>query len=266
MHRDTIRQQALELAFIAAQCRAVTDLQAHLCPALASALGGHLVIFHQIDTVSGIEIGVPWPAGDRYATDLRHYGSVMMHSPLIRHFRTVPTARVVRLSDLLARRRWHDNPVYRESHRALDIDDHLVMAEFQERGVGFGISVGRSGTRFPESARSLATLVEPHLRVAIRRCLQSFSPYRALTITPQPAWYIAVGPAVVTSAGKSPLTPRQRQVMGLIAAGRSNQQISRSLGVSVRTVDKHVELAFRSLDAHSRTEAVGRWAVSQSSD
>lgn len=51
------------------------------------------------------------------------------------------------------------------------------------------------------------------------------------------------------------LTPRELQVLGLLVAGRSNQQISRSLAVTPRTVATHVEHVMRKLEAPSRTLA-----------
>jgi DNA-binding CsgD family transcriptional regulator len=54
------------------------------------------------------------------------------------------------------------------------------------------------------------------------------------------------------------LTPRERQVLELVAAGHSNQLIARRLGVRRRTVDKHLEHAYAKLGVCSRTAAVAR--------
>ena len=39
----------------------------------------------------------------------------------------------------------------------------------------------------------------------------------------------------------APLTPRQAEVLGWIAAGKRNREIAKLLGCSMRTVEKHVE-------------------------
>jgi DNA-binding NarL/FixJ family response regulator len=61
-------------------------------------------------------------------------------------------------------------------------------------------------------------------------------------------------PAPDTSAGSLPhLSPRQSQVMMLIAQGRSNKEIARDLGLGEGTVKVHVAALFRALEVTSRT-------------
>lgn len=62
-----------------------------------------------------------------------------------------------------------------------------------------------------------------------------------------------------TTGGRSksvPLTPRQREILRLIADGLENKQIARKLGIGVHTVKTHVSRVLHKLGAASRTEAV----------
>ncbi|HEY0184522.1 MAG TPA: response regulator transcription factor [Rhodopila sp.] len=52
------------------------------------------------------------------------------------------------------------------------------------------------------------------------------------------------------------LTPREREILGLIGEGLSNKAMARRLGISVHTVKFHLEALFNKLDATSRAEAV----------
>jgi two-component system, NarL family, response regulator LiaR len=52
------------------------------------------------------------------------------------------------------------------------------------------------------------------------------------------------------------LTPRQREILRLLAAGLENKQIARQLGIGVHTVKTHVSRVLAKLGAGSRTEAV----------
>ena len=52
------------------------------------------------------------------------------------------------------------------------------------------------------------------------------------------------------------LTPREIEVLHLLAQGQANKQIAARLGISERTVKFHVIAIFRKLDATNRTEAV----------
>jgi DNA-binding NarL/FixJ family response regulator len=59
---------------------------------------------------------------------------------------------------------------------------------------------------------------------------------------------------------RSPLTPRELEVLVAMADGMSNKTIARRLGISYHTVKFHVAAILAKLDADSRTEAVARAA------
>jgi two-component system nitrate/nitrite response regulator NarL len=63
--------------------------------------------------------------------------------------------------------------------------------------------------------------------------------------TPAPA-----GPALFTD-----LTPREAEILCLLAEGQSNKVIARNLGISDGTVKLHVKAILRKLGVHSRVEA-----------
>jgi two-component system, NarL family, nitrate/nitrite response regulator NarL len=52
------------------------------------------------------------------------------------------------------------------------------------------------------------------------------------------------------------LTPREREVLALLADGLGNKQIAARLGITTNTVKTHVELLFEKLGVSSRAEAV----------
>ena len=52
------------------------------------------------------------------------------------------------------------------------------------------------------------------------------------------------------------LTPREREILGLIGQGLSNKAMARRLGISVHTIKFHMEALFIKLDATSRSEAL----------
>jgi DNA-binding NarL/FixJ family response regulator len=54
------------------------------------------------------------------------------------------------------------------------------------------------------------------------------------------------------------LTAREVEVLGLLARGRTNEQIARSLFLSVKTVRNNVSAIFAKLGVASRAEAVAR--------
>jgi len=53
-----------------------------------------------------------------------------------------------------------------------------------------------------------------------------------------------------------PLTPREREVLEMLAGGLSNRRIAEHLGIRENTVKAHVAAVLAKLGAESRTEAV----------
>jgi DNA-binding NarL/FixJ family response regulator len=62
------------------------------------------------------------------------------------------------------------------------------------------------------------------------------------------------------SQGRDLLSPREAQILRLIARGLTNRTIAREIGVAPRTADQHVHNIFIKVGVRSRTEAV-RYAV-----
>lgn len=62
------------------------------------------------------------------------------------------------------------------------------------------------------------------------------------------------------------LSPRQRQVARLVAAGRRNAEIAAQLGLSERTVEKHVSAVLDRLDVSSRAAVAARIGAQRPSE
>lgn len=52
------------------------------------------------------------------------------------------------------------------------------------------------------------------------------------------------------------LTPREREILELLAEGRTNCEVARLLCLSPGTIRKHLESTYKKLDVHTRTAAV----------
>jgi DNA-binding CsgD family transcriptional regulator/tetratricopeptide (TPR) repeat protein len=69
---------------------------------------------------------------------------------------------------------------------------------------------------------------------------------------------VRLGRRAVADADGSGLSRREREVVRLLAVGRTNREIAQDLFLSPRTVDMHVRNILRKLDCRSRVEAAGR--------
>jgi DNA-binding CsgD family transcriptional regulator len=74
------------------------------------------------------------------------------------------------------------------------------------------------------------------------------------------ALVVAGSRAAREAEGDVSLTPRELEVLALLAEGASNKSIGRRLGISAHTAKYHVASLMEKLDAVSRTDAVAHAA------
>jgi len=87
--------------------------------------------------------------------------------------------------------------------------------------------------------------------VAGLRLVARGEPAEAVLATPEPR---------ETQADELGLTPREQEVLALLAEGASNKLIARRLGISVHTAKFHVGSLLNKFDAIGRTDAVAHAA------
>jgi len=60
------------------------------------------------------------------------------------------------------------------------------------------------------------------------------------------------------------VTPRQAQILGLVASGLSDKEIASRLGVSPRTIQSHLDRLYLEHGLHKRSAAVAAWLRNRS--
>ena len=55
---------------------------------------------------------------------------------------------------------------------------------------------------------------------------------------------------------QSSVTARERQILNLIVGGKSNKEISATLGISIKTVDRHRTSLMAKLEVHSAAQLI----------
>jgi len=109
---------------------------------------------------------------------------------------------------------------------------------------------GQSATLYLEATDAVADVVA-------RFTLDPEAPI--VPVTPDVAG-AAVAGSSSTSAATGGLTPREVEVLRLLAAGETNGQIAAALGLSINTVERHVSNLYRRIDVRGRAEATA-WAI-----
>ncbi len=147
---------------------------------------------------------------------------------------------ISKIADFYSARQWHATGMYHDLYRPAGIEHYIQLclpeASGQPPGPGRSVRLVLSrgpGPDFSERDRALLTLLRPHLHQAYRD-------------------------AERRRRGTPELTPRQWEMLRLVAAGHTNGQIARRLGVSEGTVRIHLQNIYGRLQVSNRTAAVTR--------
>jgi DNA-binding CsgD family transcriptional regulator len=143
---------------------------------------------------------------------------------------------------------WPHSPTARLLSEVLDVDHVLGVPLPDSTTPVTGCLVYRSGTDFTDDHLVMAERAQP-LLAAVERQRQLLVEWRR-TLGP--------GGAPDQRAADCALTPREITVLLLLTDALTADAIGRRLGISIRTVHKHVENIYRKLGTRDRVGTVLR--------
>jgi DNA-binding NarL/FixJ family response regulator len=108
------------------------------------------------------------------------------------------------------------------------------------------------------SAYDYPQYAEAALRLGAAGYVVKTAPVRELTDAIQRAAAGGLAFGVRPQVGVPRLSRREREVVGLVVEGRSNDEVGAGLGIGVTTVETHLKRIFERFGLRSRTELVAR--------
>lgn len=196
------------------------------------------------DTV--VVIARPVPS----AAHVRAFARLAHENPLVRRYLTTQDGRAYRFSDVVSRDELHALAIYRELYAALGVEHQIAFTLPHTSGRILGVALSRGQRDYSDAERDLINLARPFLIQAYQNAIA-----HDLARSGRPD---GDGVAVLAALRETGLTAREAEVVHLVALGRSNRHAAASLGISHRTVGKHLEQAFRKLGTRDRSTAAAR--------
>jgi DNA-binding CsgD family transcriptional regulator len=213
-----------------------------------------ILTYNEIDTRRQRARMVEEPAGvidDQEVATFEHHAH---QHPLITHYAQTRDSRPRKISDFLSLSEFRRLGLYQEFFGKLPISYQMAVTIPSSRELVIGIAVNRSAHDFSERDRAVLDLMRPHLVQAYRNAAERAT-LRERAETAEQAMSSAPGRQL------SCLTKRERDVLVLVAEGKTNPQIAEHLRLSSRTVQKHLEHVYEKLEVRSRTAAAMRLAA-----
>ncbi len=145
---------------------------------------------------------------------------------------------IVQVTDFYSVREFRSTGMYCDVYRPQGFEHHIALFLPEPAGAGGGRTarlffLRGQGRAFSERDRALLTLLRPHMQLAYLDAERRRHPV-------------------------PDLTPRHWDLLHLIAAGHTNTQIARQLGLSEGTVRTHLENIYGRLEVSNRTAAIIR--------
>jgi DNA-binding CsgD family transcriptional regulator len=244
-------QPSSDLLELIAETHELLDLAAfreRLLAAIGRAVGCEWVSLNEIASDGApIAVHTNKPIDD---WAIAAFAGVVHENPLIRHYAETRDARTLRISDVCSRAAFQKTGFYREFFALLGLEHQMAFTLPTDYGRILGVAISRGEPDFSDRERDLIESARAFLIQAYRNSLllsaarddpDALDGARGLS----PARLLELG-----------LSLRQAQVLRLVAAGASDAAVAEQLGLSPRTVQKHLQLAYRTLGARNRTDAV----------
>ncbi|MFC0111434.1 helix-turn-helix transcriptional regulator [Kibdelosporangium aridum] len=145
----------------------------------------------------------------------------------------------VALTDLAAPSVLRRFQFYVDFYRPEGTADQLVCAIRSTGRLGTVITFNRDRYGFSDRDRAVVDLIAPHVSSALA-VRERIAALRAPDVD------------------LADCTPREREVIALVASGATDREVARALSISPRTVHKHLERIYRKFDVTSRTSLIAR--------
>lgn len=177
------------------------------------------------------------PEGAISAADRAAFDRFFAEHPLVRFHSTTPGSGSHRISDSVADAQFRESGLYNEYYRRIGIDHVVAVPLFVDRGLLVSFVLNRRKRDFGDRECALLDLVREPLGAL----------YRNLLARQRAGGFASL-----------PVTPREREVLAWLAAGKTDRDIGEILGMSPRTVQKHLQHIYEKLGVETRTAAVVR--------
>jgi len=253
MKHLTRNDYAAALALVARLQPAASDARRFANEAVLALTGfvaSEVTTLSECDLVSGRRRVVGLPGVRLDERDIECFDRHFFEHPLVRYHGFEGGRVTRRISDSLSRSEFRRTAIYADYYQRVGLEHTVAVPLLIDERRLVSVVLNRRGLDFSERDCERLEVLRPHLAFLYRQAgRHDASPGHAEATTVQPA---------TPDAGPAGLTPRENEVLHWLAHGKTDAEIAALLGLSPRTVQKHLEHVYIKLGVETRTAAVMR--------
>jgi DNA-binding CsgD family transcriptional regulator len=183
----------------------------------------------------------------------RAFGEYAFQNPLIAHHMRTLDGRAYRFSDVISVEEYHQLDLYQHLYKPMGVEYQIAFTLPATAGRVLAIALSRGDRDYSDEERDLINRARPFLIQAWRNAIEHTA-LRDEVAARAPGSRLPSSVPAGAFADHG-LTARETDVLVLVARGRSNRDTAAILGISPRTVQKHLENCFRKLGVSDRSAA-----------
>jgi DNA-binding CsgD family transcriptional regulator len=177
---------------------------------------------------------------------LEVFAPLVRQNPLVRRLEETRDGRAYRISDVTTQEEFRSLQIYRDFYGIIGVEYQMAFTLPHSPDRILGVALSRREHDYTDAERDFANRARPFLIQAYRTAVE-FERVRAQ--------FGSNGAALMYSLRAKGLTGREAEVVRFVALGRSNRDAAAELGISERTIGKHLERAFKKLGVGNRSAA-----------
>jgi DNA-binding CsgD family transcriptional regulator len=184
---------------------------------------------------------------------LELFAELAHENPIYQRWQRTHDGRAYRFSDVTTREQLGATELYRRVYAPLGIEHQIAFTLPCRPDRVLAAVLSRPDRDFTDRERDFINRSRPYLIQAYRNAV-AYSELRDRSSA-----------GLERALSEFGLTVREAEVVRLVALGGSNRDVGAALGITDRTIQKHLERAFRKLGVRNRSEAASRaWHVAAS--
>jgi DNA-binding CsgD family transcriptional regulator len=177
---------------------------------------------------------------------MKVFAPLIRQNPLVRRLDETRDGRAYRFSDVVTQEELRSLQIYTDFYAHIGVEYQMAFTLPHSHDRILGVALSRRHHDYSDAERDFVNRARPFLIQAYRNAVEF---QRAKTE------HGSDGAALLYSLRAKGLTTREAEVIRLVALGRSNRDAAAALGISERTIGKHLERAFKKLGVANRSSA-----------